>query len=375
MSQNNDGSAVKQMDQFRGLMGKAYYMMDKLDEKAIALAVYERVRGKAVYRIVFKTRKGPVEISGLSVDGAEELYRLCRFRGLVPLLEVKDIRDTQANGHFITTIIWRVMEPTVPPTMWELITRGSAALGEDLFERKALGKAQRNAQLKVIPVVVREAMKAVLGQKLGVKEMVWDEDEAAPVENGNGGTPSQTQANGHPPASGASTGDKAVNSASPVKTGGHPQASGANANGKAVNNAAPAQGNAHSQATESPSPQQNTGDKPNGQATQDQSETSPSSPSDSATTPSPPPAKRSLTRVVQINGRRIRTAGIGAEQLQALWRIAGEDGIEPVSGLLKAYGVEKSTYLTKEEADQMLERLNGASSEVKTSEEPARLSA
>lgn len=361
MSQNNDGSAVKQMDQFRGLMGKAYYMMDKLDEKAIALAVYERVRGKAVYRIVFKTRKGPVEITGLSVDGAEELYRLCRFRGLVPLLEVKDIRDTQANGHFITTIIWRVMEPTVPPTMWELITRGSATLGEDLFERKALGKAQRNAQLKVIPVVVREAMKAVLGQKLGVKEMVWDEDETAPVENGNGDTPSTAQTGGHPPASGASTNGKAVNSASPVKTDGHPLS--------------PAQGNTHPQATESTNPPQNTGDKPNGQASHDLLETSPSSPSSTADTPAPPPAKRSLTRVVQINGKRIRTAGIEAEQLQTLWKIAGEDGIEPVAGLLKEYGVEKSTYLTKEEASRMLERLQGTSPEIKTTEEPARLSA
>lgn len=374
MSLNNDGSAVKQMDQFRGLMGKAYYMMDKLDEKAIALAVYERVRGKAVYRIIFKTRKGPVEISGLSVDGAEELYRLCRFRGLVPLLEVKDIRDTQANGHFITTIIWRVMEPTVPPTMWELITRGSATLGEDLFERKALGKAQRNAQLKVIPVVVREAMKAVLGQKLGVKEMVWDEDEAAPVENG-GDTPSQPQANGRHPASGIRTSDKAGNSASPAQTGGHPQEGVASANGKAVNSASPAQTETQPSTTTSPNPQQNAGDKADGQATQDSQETCPSAPSDTTATPPPPPTKRSLTRVVQINGRRIRTAGIEAEQLQALWRIAGEDGIEPVAGLLKAYGVEKSTYLTKEEASRMLERLKGTSPEVKTSEEPARLSA
>lgn len=353
MSQNNDSSAVKQMDQFRGLMGKAYYMMDKLDEKAIALAVYERVRGKAVYRIVFKTRKGPVEITGLSVDGAEELYRLCRFRGLVPLLEVKDIRDTQANGHFITTVIWRVVEPTVPPTMWELITRGSATLGEDLFERKALGKAQRNAQLKVIPVVVREAMKAVLGQKLGVKEMVWDEDEVAPTENGNGDSPSAAQ------------------------TSGHPTTSTADASNKTGNNA-PAQAAAEIPAAGSTNPSQNakdSGGKPNVQAAQDHPETSPPSPSGTETPPAPPPGKRSLTHVVQINGKRIRTVGIEAEQLQALWKIAGEDGIGPVAELLKTYGVEKSTYLTKEEAAQMLERLKGASPEIKTSEEPARISA
>lgn len=353
MSQSNDGSAVKQMDQFRGLMGKAYYMMDKLDEKAIALAVYERVRGKAVYRIIFKTRKGPVEITGLSVDGAEELYRLCRFRGLVPLLEVKDIRDTQANGHFITTIIWRVIEPTVPPTMWELITRGSATLGEDLFERKALGKAQRNAQLKVIPVVVREAMKAVLGQKLGVKEMVWDEDETAPVENGNGDTPSPAKTGRHSPASVANAGDKTANIA-PAQTAGEAPATG------------------------STTPSQNakdSGGNPNGKTVQDLPETIPASPSSTATPPAPSQGKRSLIRVVQINGKRIRTAGIEAEQLQSLWRIAGEDGIEPVASLLKVYGVEKSTYLTKEEASQLLERLQGDSPELKPREEPARLSA
>ncbi len=348
MSQSNDSSAVKQMDQFRGLMGKAYYMMDKLDEKAIALAVYERVRGKAVYRIVFKTRKGPVEISGLSVDGAEELYRLCRFRGLVPLLEVKDIRDTQANGHFITTVIWRVVEPTVPPTMWELITRGSATLGEDLFERKALGKAQRNAQLKVIPVVVREAMKAVLGQKLGVKEMVWDEDEVAPVENGNGDAPSPAQAGGHSAPNVAGASDKTANIAYPIQT------------------------SEKTPATGSVNPSQEPVGKPDGKTSQDLPETSPSSPSSAAT----PPAKRSLIHVVQINGKRIRTARIEAEQLQILWKIAGNDGIDHVARLLKVYGVEKSTYLTREEADQVLEKLNGPSSdEIKTSNEPARLSA
>jgi hypothetical protein len=113
MTQNNGQGAasLKELDRFKGLMGKAYSMMDRMDERAIALAVYERVREKAIYRITFKGRKGMVEVTGFSVDGAEELYRLCRCRGIVPLLEVKEIQDIRINGYFMTTIIWRVIEP------------------------------------------------------------------------------------------------------------------------------------------------------------------------------------------------------------------------------------------------------------------------
>lgn len=73
----------------------------------------------------------------------------------------------------------------------------------------------------------------------------------------------------------------------------------------------------------------------------------------------PPSAfpKRSLTKVVKMNGKAIRTAGIEAEQLSKIWKAAETYGNAKIAPLLKTFGVEKSTHLTKEEAEQLLSRL------------------
>jgi hypothetical protein len=76
-----------------------------------------------------------------------------------------------------------------------------------------------------------------------------------------------------------------------------------------------------------------------------------------------PPSKRALTKVVQINGKRLRTAGIDAEQLIAIWEAVGRYGKEKVAQALKTFGVEKSVYLYKDEAQQVLASLNGAVTE------------
>ena len=77
----------------------------------------------------------------------------------------------------------------------------------------------------------------------------------------------------------------------------------------------------------------------------------------------PPQSKRALTKVVQVNGKRVRTAGIEAEQLTAIWDAVGRSGKEKVAEALKAFGVEKSVYLFKDEAQQVLACLNGAVAE------------
>jgi hypothetical protein len=79
---------------------------------------------------------------------------------------------------------------------------------------------------------------------------------------------------------------------------------------------------------------------------------------------SPPQSKRALTKVVRVNGKRVRTAGIEAEQLIAIWEAAGRYGKEKVAQAMKAFGVEKSVYLLKDEAQQVLARLDGAVAQV-----------
>jgi len=79
--------------------------------------------------------------------------------------------------------------------------------------------------------------------------------------------------------------------------------------------------------------------------------------SDLAVPSPPPPLKRSLTKVVKMNGKSIRTAGIEAEQLTKIWKAAEAHGNEKIASLLKTYGVKKSIYLTKEEAEEVIGRL------------------
>lgn len=78
---------------------------------------------------------------------------------------------------------------------------------------------------------------------------------------------------------------------------------------------------------------------------------------------SPPKSKRALTKVVQVNGKRVRTAGVEADQLTAIWDAVGRSGKEKVAQALKVFGVEKSVYLFKDEAQQVLAGLNGAVAE------------
>ncbi|MFZ5861737.1 MAG: hypothetical protein ACOYXR_02635 [Nitrospirota bacterium] len=77
----------------------------------------------------------------------------------------------------------------------------------------------------------------------------------------------------------------------------------------------------------------------------------------------PHPRSRVLNTVVEINGKRLRTAGIQADQLEAIWAMAQRLGKGPVAEVLKAFGAEKSVHLSREEAGQVLAKLNGRLSE------------
>jgi hypothetical protein len=72
----------------------------------------------------------------------------------------------------------------------------------------------------------------------------------------------------------------------------------------------------------------------------------------------PRPGSQPLNTVVEINGKRLRTAGIQADQLEAIWAAAERLGKGPVAEVLKALGVEKSVHLSREKAGQVLAKLN-----------------
>jgi hypothetical protein len=76
--------------------------------------------------------------------------------------------------------------------------------------------------------------------------------------------------------------------------------------------------------------------------------------------PSPNPSsvpKRELTKVIRVDGKKVKTAGVEAAQLSAIWKAAEQHGQEKLTQLLGEIGVAQSNYLTWEEAEQLLTRL------------------
>lgn len=71
--------------------------------------------------------------------------------------------------------------------------------------------------------------------------------------------------------------------------------------------------------------------------------------------------QRRPTKIVKIDGKTYRTAGIEGDQLAAIWKAAEGDGSATVLEMLKSYGLGKSVnlaiYLTQEEAQQLLAKV------------------
>ncbi|MFZ5862429.1 MAG: hypothetical protein ACOYXR_06300 [Nitrospirota bacterium] len=80
-----------------------------------------------------------------------------------------------------------------------------------------------------------------------------------------------------------------------------------------------------------------------------------------ATDPAGRPFTRGLTTVVRVGGKRVRTAGIEAAQLETIWNWAERVGKDRVAAVLKTFGVVKSVELRRDEADEVLKRLKDMS--------------
>ena len=83
----------------------------------------------------------------------------------------------------------------------------------------------------------------------------------------------------------------------------------------------------------------------------------PAQPNGSAPDRQRAPVTRALTTVVQVGGKRARTAGIQGVQLEAIWRWAERLGKDRVAAVLKTFGVEKSVELRHDEGEQVLAQL------------------
>ena len=168
-----DPAAVK------GLLETFYDLRETREEKDIAEAVWRVVREASTYTIPFKTKRGIVEVDGISAEASFHLYRICLALGWAPSLKVKHVFYDESPLAITCTALWEVCEPT--GAVHEYFTVGTVEIRPEQRpmnpRASAASKAERNMQLKVIPFRVRDFFKQYLRAKTG-RPVAEHEEEA-----------------------------------------------------------------------------------------------------------------------------------------------------------------------------------------------------
>jgi hypothetical protein len=153
-------------------------------QKEITNAVVKKVADEATYTIKFRGRNTVTEISA---KGAHELYAECVIRGLCPEIQLVNANDKVVGDQWIVDGSWRAMWGSTGET-YTIDARGSepyiGGASNDpgsIVNRKAFGKALRNAHLAVVPAVIRKVYLNRLQEVTGDDSIV-DSAEYAPVQ-------------------------------------------------------------------------------------------------------------------------------------------------------------------------------------------------
>lgn len=164
---------------------------NKALQAEITQAVTMKVADEATYTIPFRGRKA---VTAMSAKGAEQLYAECVIRNICPEIDLINAKDAVVGDYWITDTIWRATWRETGQTYevfargTEICTGGSESDPLGVVPRKAMGKSIRNAQLKVIPAVIRESyinhLRGVTGG-----DVIQDEEYAPTV------TPEKPKAN------------------------------------------------------------------------------------------------------------------------------------------------------------------------------------
>lgn len=169
-------------------MQKQETQLSPAQSRTIMQRVWENIREDATYEIRFKSKSGkPVVIREISKDGAIELYNLAIRHGVsLPRFEEVNTRDQVVEGVWICDIKWQAILPT--GETWFFSTRGADMYDpkEDTLavaNRRAYGKARRNAYLELLPLALKKAFISFLEGKTGrrVTQEVTYEEEPSPA--------------------------------------------------------------------------------------------------------------------------------------------------------------------------------------------------
>ena len=169
--------------------------IQKADPTQIALqnqitqAVTQRVADQATYTIRF----GRDSVTAISAKGAEGLYEQCVQQQLCPEIQLEKAVDQVVGGQWIVDGVWRATWRSTGET-YTIDARGSEPydgpsndrLG--VANRKAMGKARRNAHLSAVPSIIREAFLDHLKESTG--KAVVHSEEYVPSESATPSAPS-----------------------------------------------------------------------------------------------------------------------------------------------------------------------------------------
>ena len=146
-------------------------------QQQISEAVIQRVADQATYTINFR---GQRPITAISAKGAESLYEQCVAKDLCPEISLEKAFDHIQGGQWIVDGVWRAIWKNTGET-FTIEARGSepydgpASDPMSVANRKAMGKARRNAHLSAVPSVIREAFLDHLKNVTG-REVVHSEE-------------------------------------------------------------------------------------------------------------------------------------------------------------------------------------------------------
>jgi hypothetical protein len=142
--------------------------------QAVVQSVWNVTQEDATYTINFGG-KSQRSVTAPSALGARELYNQCASRGFAYPFEMVKATDQIVADIWITDVTWKARDVNTGQE-WTFATRGAEPYNPRLdtlavANRRAFGKAERNACLRCVPHPVLKGFLALLANKTGLPAM------------------------------------------------------------------------------------------------------------------------------------------------------------------------------------------------------------
>lgn len=151
--------------------------------QAIVQSAWNITKDEATYTMSFRG-KNARSVTAPSAIGARELYTQTASRGFAYPFEMVKADDKIVGNTWITDVTWKAYDVNTGQN-WTFMTRGAEPYEPQsdplaVANRKAFGKAERNACLRCVPRPIVKGFLAYLSQQTGMS-VVEDSDANPPI--------------------------------------------------------------------------------------------------------------------------------------------------------------------------------------------------